>query len=134
MSMETSVCRRTVTWKSPSGLIDVVAQFFERHGNVVGGDRSEQLIVLAGLLMDRHRYGAHHLAQLLRLVDLLGLPAEVRLALLLHDLLVGFIGRYGQVPRQQEIARVPGSDLHHIAALAQFVYVFSENNFHNVTY
>jgi hypothetical protein len=58
----------------------------------------------------------------------------VRLPLLFHDLFVRFGGRHGQVPGQQEIARVPGGDLHHIAALAQLVYVFSQDNFHSVTY
>ena len=73
---------------------------------------------------------AQQLGQILGLALLLGFPAQVRLALLLDDLLVGFGGRHGQPLGQQEIARVAGGDFHHLAARAQFVDVFSQNDFH----
>src|SRR4029077_16896808 len=60
--------------------------------------------------------------------------AKMRLPLLFHDLLVGFVGRNSQIPGQQKIARVPGGDLHHIATLAQLVYIFSKDDFHGFTY
>ena len=56
----------------------------------------------------------------------------MRLALLLHDLLVGVGGRHGQLLGQQEIAGVSGGDFHYLAAGAQLFDVFSENDFHDV--
>ena len=73
---------------------------------------------------------SHQLGQILGFGLLLGFLAQVRLALLLHDLLVGFGGRHGQPLGQQEIAGVAGGDLHHLAAAAQSFDIFSQNDFH----
>ena len=72
------------------------------------------------------------LARSSRLALLLGFAAQVRLALLLHDLLVGFRGRHGQPLGQQEVAGVAGGHLHHLAAGAQLLDVFPENDFHGI--
>ena len=63
ISVVTSLCSRTVTLCSPSCLIGLVQQdlaavdgevlLFQRLGDVLGRDRTEELIVLAGLLRDR---------------------------------------------------------------------------------
>ena len=47
------------------------------------------------------------------------------MALLLDDLLVGFVGHHGQPLGQQEIAGVSGGDFDHLAAAAQLFDVFS---------
>ena len=102
----------------------------QRVGDVLGRHRAEQLIVLAGLLRDGDADAGQQLGQILGLALQLGFLAQVRLALLLDDLLVGFGGRHGQPLGQQEIAGVAGGDLHHLAAAAQLFDVFSENDFH----
>src|ERR1035438_8723218 len=88
------------------------------------------MIVLTGLLRDPHGGPGHDLGQILRLALSLGFLAEMRLALLLHNLLVGFGGRHGHMLRQQEIAGVPRCDLDYLPPDAQLLDVFSENDFH----
>src|ERR1039457_70127 len=60
----------------------------------------------------------------------LGFLAEMRLAFLLHDLLVGFRGRHGHALGQQEITGVPRCDLDYLPPDAQLLDIFSENDFH----
>src|ERR1019366_2340147 len=86
--------------------------------------------VLTGLLRDPHGRPGHDFGQILRLTLSLGFLAEVRLAFLRHDLLVGFSGRHGQALGQQEIAGVPRCDLDYLPPDAQLFDVFSENDFH----
>ena len=70
------------------------------------------------------------LRQILGFALQLGFAAQMRLAFLLDDLLVGFGGRHGQPLGQQKIARVAGGDFHHLAARAELFDVFPENDFH----
>src|SRR5262245_2273819 len=57
----------------------------------------------------------------------------MRLALLLDDLLIRFGRRHSQPPGQQEIARIAGGYVHHLAARAQFVDIFPQYDVHNVS-
>src|SRR5262249_39154038 len=91
---------------------------------------SEELIAFAGLLRDSHCDPAQKLGQILRLAHRLGLAPQVRLPLLLHDLLVRLGGGNRQLLGQQIISRITGGDLHHLAARAQFIDVFPEYYFH----
>src|ERR1035437_9371597 len=84
--------------------IDGEVQRPERAGNVLRRYGAEQLVVLAGLLRDGHAHAVHEFGQVLRLALELGFLAHVRLALLLHDLTVGFGGRHRPAPGEEENA------------------------------
>ena len=58
----------------------------------------------------------------------------MRLALLLHDLFVRRVGLGGQTAGQQKIARVAGGHFDDVAAVAQFIDVFSEYDFHGLPF
>src|ERR1700682_523537 len=88
--------------------VNVVALRFQAVGDVLGSHRSEELIVFAGLLADGDGNRVQHLRQIGRARMLLGIALQVRLALLLHYLLVGFTGGHGQPLGQQIIACVAG--------------------------
>ena len=59
--------------------------------------------------------------------------AQVGLAFLLDDLLVAVRGRNGQPLGQQEIARIPGGYVHHLAARSQFFDIFSQYDVHEIS-
>src|SRR5581483_6885388 len=110
--------------------IDAEFLLFESFRHVLCGDGAEELIVLARLLRDGNDSAHHQLGEVFRFALLLRLFAQVRLTLLLHDLLVRVGGRDGQFLRQQEIAGISRGDLDHVAAVAQSLDVFSQNDFH----
>src|SRR5215472_2373286 len=93
-------------------------------------DRAEELIVLARLPDDRDRHRAQQLRQILRFALQFRFFAQVRLALLLHDLAVGVRRRYREALRQQKVPRVTRRDLHHLPARAEPVDVFTKYDFH----
>ena len=95
------------------------------------GHRPKELIVLAGLLGDDNRDAGHHLPQVLGFGPILGFLAQMRLPLLLDDLLVRVSRRHSQPLGQQKIARVTGGHIHHLAARSQFVDIFSQYDVHD---
>src|ERR1035438_1543905 len=100
-------------------------------GHILGGDGAEQLVVLAGFLFDGDGDAVDQPGQILRLDFEFGVFAQVRLALLFDDLLVGGGGCNGEAFGQQEIAGVSGGNFDYLAAGAQFVDIFSQYDFHD---
>ena len=76
--------------------VDGEFQLLQALGDILGGNRAKELIILAGLLLDDDDSAVHQLGQIRGFALQLGLAAQMRLALLLDDLLVGFGGRDGQ--------------------------------------
>ena len=110
--------------------VDGEALGLERLGHVTGGDRAEEVVVLAHLAGELERDAGDLAGQDLRLAFLLGGAAHGRSLHLLDHVLVALGGLDGQTAGQQEIASVAVCDLHHVAAMAQFLDVFFQDDFH----
>jgi hypothetical protein len=112
-------------------LVDLEALCLQRMRDVGGGHRSIERIVLANPTRDLDL----ELSQPLR--DRVRVPALLRVAhlgelLLAFDLpFVVVRDRKSKFPRQQIVPRVSLGDLHHVAATAEVIDVFSENDFHD---
>ncbi len=111
-------------------LVDVEALLLQRLRDVRRSDRTVEGVVLADAAGDldldgaepgRHRIGRRPLFHVARFGQLL-------LALDLAPVVLGHGQR--QFPWQEVVARVPGRDLHDVAAGAQVFDVLSEYDFH----
>src|SRR5580704_665410 len=111
--------------------VDSVTLLFESLGDVLGGYRSKELIVLSGFLRDGDADVGHHFAEIGGVGNLFGFTPQMSLPFLFDDLLIGFGGRDGQPLRQQKISGVAGRHLYQLAARAQLFDVFSQNHIHD---
>ena len=103
----------------------------QRLGHILRSDRPEKLVVLAGLLGNDHRNSAQQLRKIFRFALLFGFAAQVRLALLLDNFAVGVRGGYGEPLRQQKVAGIAVGHFDYLAAAAQPLDIFPENDFHD---
>src|SRR5512137_85256 len=110
--------------------VDLDAARGERLGEVHGGDGSVQLVLLAHLALERERgVGEAPGDGLGAGLELRGLGRGHRL-LVLHLADVLGVGEDCQAAGDEEVAPVAGLHLHELAALAQVVHVFSEDELH----
>ncbi len=106
---------------------------FKLVRDVARGDRAEQMLVLANLALE-HKLNLGELgSQLLGPGLLLGGLANRRCLHLLDDCLVCESRFDRELLRQQVVAPVAVSDLNHIAAMSELVYVFLQNDFHCIS-
>ena len=88
-------------------------------GDVAGGDRAVERVVLAHLARGHEAQAADPRRERLELGLLLGEPRRVGLLLLVDHGLVGRVDGHGHALRQQEVAAVAVGHLHDVAAAAQ---------------
>ena len=135
----TSGCRRTCDGMLAEGLDRVleldpppvhrVALGRQRVGDVLGGDRAEQLALLAGLARQCERHRAERGGGALGL-DPLGLVAGRPGAGFPSDPLLVTLGGLEREPSGQEkVARVAGLDPDHLAGLAERLHVLAQDHF-----
>src|ERR1019366_1318975 len=110
--------------------VDREALGFQRVRDVGRGDRAEQLIVLARLAGKRQFLAGELLSQGFRAALFLGSLAHRGGLHLLDDGLVAG-GRFNrQLVRDEVVAAIALGNFHHVAAMAELVYVFLQNDFH----
>src|SRR6476646_1728451 len=111
--------------------IDRVPLSGQRGGDVLGGDRPEQLALLAGLAGDRHGDRAQLRRRPLGL-GALGLAADTAGAGLGRDpLLVPLGGLEREAVRQEIVAGVAGLHPHHLPGLPERLHVLAQDHFHH---
>ena len=113
--------------------VDGVALLLELVRDVARGDRAEEVVVLAHLALEDQLDGLQLLGELFGDDLLLGQLADGRALHLLDDGLVRRGRLDGELAGQQVVAAVAVGDLDHIAAVAELVDVFLENDFHCIS-
>ena len=93
-------------------------------------DRPEEDALLAGLDVEAELRLAEPLRDLLRLLDALRLVQRAARVHLLELLDARGRGRLRELARQEEVSRVPARDVDDLAAQAELVHVFPENDLH----
>src|SRR4029077_18395133 len=111
--------------------VDLVALGRQRRGNVLGGDRSEQLAFFTSLARERHRDRAQLRGRALRLSALRLVPDATGAGFRGDALLVPLGGLEGQALREQIVAGIAGLDTHHLSRLAERRYVLAQDHFHH---
>src|SRR3990172_409066 len=102
----------------------------ERLDDVERGDRAVELVLLAHLALQDHRRVGQPLRHRLRARLELGGLGLGALPLLLELPHVLGVGRHGQAARQEVVPPVAGLHLDELAALAQVLDVFSQDELH----
>src|SRR5712692_793250 len=113
--------------------VHLVALRGERLGDVRRGDGAEQLIVFAGLARQRDTGRGEHLGLLLRALPLGGGALVQHGANFLQPLQIAGRGGDGELPRQQEIARIARGHFDYLAAGAQLFDVFLQDDLHRLS-
>src|SRR5262249_40605241 len=111
-------------------LIDLEAQRAESFGNVRGGHRAEELIVLASLAREAQGNAIHLRGLLLCSVELRCGSLCQRGTNALERLHVALRGLDGQLARQKKIARVARLDRDDVASMAELLNVFLQDDLH----
>src|SRR6266852_1949050 len=114
-------------------LVDLEALHGEGFGDVGGGDGAEELVVLAGLAGEAESDAVDERGLLLRGFELVGGFLGQRGANALEGFHVAAGGFDGELARQQEIAGVAGLDGNDVAAVAELIDVFLQNDLHGVS-
>src|SRR4029077_12344445 len=114
-------------------LVDLETLRGEGFGDVAGGDGAEELVILAGLASEAHGDAIDERGLLLRGFELGGGFLGEGSANALEGFHVAGGGFDGELVRQQEIAGVAGLDGDDVAAMAELVDVFLQNDLHDIS-